>query len=120
MNTPPPSPLCPRRAEELEAAAASLRRQGQLGQALRALEASLQLHARAFGERSDGAAACRRQIADVCNSLGMQLLQRDDFTGCHALLKRAQARAAADESMTAITLNNLACYHRRRGHLKVS
>lgn len=55
------------------------------------------------------------QVADVCNSLGMQMLQRDDFAACHALLKRAQARAYADPPMTAISLNNLACYHRTPG-----
>ena len=48
------------------------------------------------------------------------MLQRDDFVGCHALLKRAQVRGQGDRAMFAITLNNLACYHRRRGHLKVA
>ena len=107
-------------AAQLEQQAADLRQRGQLSQALRALEEALARRCRARGERSEEAAACSRQVADVCNSLGMQLLQRDDFTGCHTLLKRAQARASADASMTAITLNNLACYHRRRGHLKVA
>ena len=110
----------PYSAAELEHAAATYRRSGELGQALRALEAALAQHVRAFGERSEVALECARQVADVCNSLGMQMLQRDDFVGCHALLKRAQARGMADRAMLAITLNNLACYHRRRGHLKVA
>ena len=107
-------------AVELERAAAQFRRQGELGQALRALEAALAIHCRLQGERSDVAVECSRQVADVCNSLGMQMLQRDDFVGCHALLRRAQARGQGDRAMFAITLNNLACYHRRRGHLKVA
>jgi Ca2+-binding EF-hand superfamily protein/tetratricopeptide (TPR) repeat protein len=107
-------------AVELERAAAQYRRQGELGQALRALEAALAIHARVHGERSEVAVECSRQVADVCNSLGMQMLQRDDFVGCHALLRRAQARGQGDRAMFAITLNNLACYHRRRGHLKVA
>ena len=101
-------------------AAADFRRAGELGQALRALEAALATHVRVHGERSDVAMECSRQVADVCNSLGMQMLQRDDFVGCHALLRRAQARGSSDRAMLAITLNNLACYHRRRGHLKVA
>jgi Ca2+-binding EF-hand superfamily protein/tetratricopeptide (TPR) repeat protein len=107
-------------AAELEHAAVDYRRQGELGQALRALEAALSIHCRVQGERSAAAVECSRQVADVCNSLGMQMLQRDDFVGCHALLRRAQARGQHDRAMFAITLNNLACYHRRRGHLKVA
>ena len=110
----------PYSAIELEQAAAQFRRQGELGQALRALEAALAIHSRLHGDRSDVAVECSRQVADVCNSLGMQMLQRDDFVGCHALLRRAQARGQGDRAMFAITLNNLACYHRRRGHLKVA
>ena len=110
----------PYTAVELENAAANFRRQGELGQALRALEAALADHSRVHGERSEVAIECSRQVADVCNSLGMQMLQRDDFVGCHALLRRAQARGQGDRAMFAITLNNLACYHRRRGHLKVA
>ena len=110
----------PYTAVELENAAANFRRQGELGQALRALEAALAYHSRVHGERSEVAIECSRQVADVCNSLGMQMLQRDDFVGCHALLRRAQARGQGDRAMFAITLNNLACYHRRRGHLKVA
>lgn len=107
-------------ARELEQAAAGFRRQGELGQALRALEGALAIHNRMLGQQSEVAVDCSRQVADVCNSLGMQMLQRDDFVGCHALLKRAQARGQGDRAMYAITLNNLACYHRRRGHLKVA
>ena len=107
-------------AHELERAAVGYRRQGELGQALRALEGALAIHSRLHGPTSDVAIECSRQVADVCNSLGMQMLQRDDFVGCHALLKRAQARGQGDRAMYAITLNNLACYHRRRGHLKVA
>ena len=69
----------PYSASELEQAAANFRRQGELGQALRALEAALASHVRVHGERSDVAMECSRQVADVCNSLGMQMLQRDDF-----------------------------------------
>ena len=105
---------------ELERAAAMYRRQGELGPALRALENALAIHSRMHGAGSDVAIECSRQVADVCNSLGMQMLQRDDFVGCHALLKRAQARGQGDRAMYAITLNNLACYHRRRGNLKVA
>ena len=107
-------------ALDLENAAALYRRQGELGHALRALEAALAIHVRVHGERSDVVVDCSRRVADVCNSLGMQMLQRDDFLGCHALLRRAQARGQGDRAMLAITLNNLACYHRRRGHLKVA
>ena len=90
-----PSRCAPPLVTKLERAAAQFRRQGELGQALRALEAALAIHCRLQGERSDVAIECSRQVADVCNSLGMQMLQRDDFVGCHALLKRAQARGLA-------------------------
>lgn len=63
----------PLSASELEQKAAHYRRQGELGQALRHLEAALAMHVRVHGERSDIASECSRQVADVCNSLGMQV-----------------------------------------------
>ena len=107
-------------ATELEQEAIAFKRQGDLGQVVRALEAALVSHSRVHGAGSDTALECGRQVADVCNMLGMQLLQRDEFESCQSMLKRAYVRGVHDPAMHAITLNNLACYNRRRGHLKVA
>jgi tetratricopeptide (TPR) repeat protein len=44
-------------------------------------------------------------------------LHRGDFVNAHAFLRRAHECKHRDQGLLAVTLNNLACYRRRRGHL---
>jgi len=131
-------------AQELEEMAAGHRRQGELWQAMRELEGALALRIRTPGPRgqsgtgyrvqgtpgprsqsglggqSPAAVECGWNLADVCNTLAMQLLHDNDFAGCCTLLKRAQAYGQANHALYATTLNNFACYHRRQGNLRLA
>ena len=105
---------------ETEAYAFGLVEAGRLVEALTMLEAALTHYRRQLGNTSAEALRCSRAAADVCNSIAMQLLQRDEFVECLRLLKRAEVLSRNHRPMLAVTLNNLACYHRRRGQPKTA
>ncbi|KAL1520904.1 hypothetical protein AB1Y20_022465 [Prymnesium parvum] len=127
---PSTSPSRPSRSEAqadpcgMEASAFQLVGQGRLAEALPMLEEALMLYQRQLGSTSPEALRCRHAAADVCNSVAMQYLQQDAFNECHRLLKRAEAYCRSHRPMLApmlaVTLNNLACYHRRRGQSKTA
>ena len=134
-NTGPPSPQsalpatprlptredgAPLSAPDLEELAASHQRDGRMFEAQHALERALLLHKRERGMESAEVFRCSRQVADVSNSLAMQYLQQDAFAACLMLLKKAEALASRHKPLLAITLNNLACYYRRRGQPKMA
>eukprot|EP00908_Phaeocystis_cordata_P008721 Transcript_19417.p1 GENE.Transcript_19417~~Transcript_19417.p1 ORF type:complete len:535 (-),score=269.20 Transcript_19417:110-1714(-) len=50
----------------------------------------------------------------------MQYLQQDAFAACLMLLKKAEALAGRHKPLLAITMNNLACYYRRRAQPKMA
>ena len=54
----------------------------------------------------------------MSNTLAMQYLQQDSFAAALHLLKKAEALAGRHKALLAITLNNLACYYRRRAQPK--
>ena len=105
---------------ETEAYAFGLVEAGRLVEAHSMLEAALTHYRRQLGNTSAEALRCSRAAADVCNSIAMQLLQRDEFVECLRLLKRAEVLSRNHRPMLAVTLNNLACYHRRRGQPKTA
>lgn len=124
----PPSPRLPVRedgfpmtAPELEDLARGYQHEGRIFEAHHAYERALQLyrrHDRECGMESVEAARCAKQVADVSNSLAMQYLQQDSFAAALLLLKKAEALAGRHKALLAITLNNLACYYRRRAQPK--
>lgn len=59
-------------------------------------------------------------VADLCNSLAMQRLSLDEYDDAKALLRRAEKISEPASSLRAITYNNMACIHRRQGHLRTA
>lgn len=106
---------------ELAKHAAEMQAAGKLPQAIVALEKVLALQ-RGRSPSSAESAASASRCADLCNSLGMSMLQQDLFVDSLKQLKRAEtfAHEARHRPLIAVTLNNLACYHRRRGQPKVA
>lgn len=135
LNNGPPSPQSalpptprlptgedgvPLSAHELEELAATYQHDGRMFEAQHALERALLLHKRERGMESAEVFRCSKRVADVSNSLAMQYLQQDAFAACLMLLKKAEALASRHKPLLAITLNNLACYYRRRGQPKMA
>ena len=123
----PPSPRLPTRddghplsAVELESLARDWQQEGKMFEAQHALERALQLYRKQYGIDSAEVFRCSKQVADVSNSLAMQYLQQDAFAACLMLLKKAEALAGRHKPLLAITMNNLACYYRRRAQPKMA
>jgi len=119
---------CEQRCQQHEEEAEELRQQGKSIEALRKLEEALVLARRLQrGGSADGGenAVWRvcKQIAAMCNTVGMSFLQRGKEEQCMELLRRAvdlteTPSITADEEparvkLRAITYNNIGCYFRK-------
>ena len=81
--------------------------------ALELMETALILREQLYGAQSEEVHTSCREVADVCNSLGMLYLQKEEMGACLQLQRRAEATSVNRTDMLAITSNNLACYYRR-------
>eukprot|EP00742_Colponemidia_sp_Colp-10_P001835 GILJ01001964.1.p1 GENE.GILJ01001964.1~~GILJ01001964.1.p1 ORF type:complete len:357 (+),score=66.01 GILJ01001964.1:139-1071(+) len=84
------------------------------------MEKGLVLRRNAFGIDSDQVWTACRQVAELCNLLGVHYLQQENFDLAFDLLKKAEILSDRHESGKAATYNNLACYYRRMGMLRAA
>jgi tetratricopeptide (TPR) repeat protein len=105
----------------LESQAAELQQAGLTDEALGLLEQAVRSR-RKSGSRAMSARLRHtlHAVADLCNSLAMQRLSTSDFYEAKVLLHRAEGISERESSLRAITYNNLACLHRRQGHLRTA
>lgn len=96
------------------------REKGDQQQLLSHLEKGLYLNRRLYPEASEEVAAACRRLCEACNVVGQSLLGQEHLKGAHELLKRAEEVAERNPRDKAITWNNLACYYRRVGKLRVA
>lgn len=105
---------------KLDALSESLQREGKLLEALTAMEKGLILRGHIFGIDSAEVSAACRAVAEVANYIAMTLLQQDAFDVALELLKKAEVLSERLPAVRAVTLNNLACYYRKRGKLRTA
>lgn len=103
---------------ELEERAAALQQAGRTEDALACLEEALRAR-REEGQRGSSP-RLRHLVADLCNSLAMQRLSTDEYDDAKTLLGRAEGVSEPASCLRAITYNNMACVHRRQGHLRTA
>jgi len=96
------------------------RQKGDQQQLLSHLEKGLYLNKRLYPEASEEVTAACRRLCEACNVVGQSLLQQEHLKGAHELLKRAEEVAEKHPRDKAVTWNNLACYYRRVGKLRVA
>jgi tetratricopeptide (TPR) repeat protein len=96
------------------------RSKGDQQKLLSQLEKGLYLRRRLYQEASEEVAAACHRLCEACNVVGQSLLQQEHLKGAHELLKRAEEVAERNPRDKAITWNNLACYYRRVGKLRVA
>ncbi|KDO25916.1 hypothetical protein SPRG_08857 [Saprolegnia parasitica CBS 223.65] len=102
----------------LDAQCTALQEAGNYTQALEVMEKGLILRQHFFGSDSDQVRAACKTVGDLCNLLAMTFLQQENFPIVLELLKKAEILTETNPAGRAVTLNNLACYHRRLGHLQ--
>ncbi|CAG9310442.1 unnamed protein product [Blepharisma stoltei] len=106
--------------EKIDERVQELRKNGSSLEALELIEQSLEIRKEVFGLESEEVKACYRQLCEMCNQLATEYLQREDFHLALDLLKRAEALCGKDEVAKVKTLNNLACYYRQSGKLRIA
>lgn len=107
-------------ADELQRLGAEMQAEGRLLEAMQAYDRALALVRREQSAESTEVLMLSRQVADLANSLAMQYLQQDGFAACLHLLRKAETLCGRHKPLHAITLNNVACYYRRRGQPKMA
>lgn len=94
-----------------------LQEEGKYAEALTCMEKGLVLRQHFFGSNSTQVWDACKTVGYLCNLLAMTYLQQEDFPIVLELLKKAEILTERDQHGRAVTLNNLACYHRRQGNL---
>ena len=105
---------------QLDEKSVRLQKEGRYLEALKCLERGLVLRQHFFGVNSDEVWQACKIVGELCNLLAMMYLQQGDFKMTEKLLKKAEILHQNDDAGRAVTNNNLACYHRRRGKLNLA
>lgn len=103
--------------QRLDIKCTQLQQEGRYTEALECMEKGLVLRQHFFGAESDEVWTSCRTVGDMCNLLAMTYLQQGNFRVVLELLKKAEILTERYPAGRAVTLNNLACYYRRRGKL---
>lgn len=61
-----------------------------------------------------------KEVCEITNTLAMMYLNKDDYDVSLKMLQRAQVLCESNDQAKAITYNNIACYYRKIGKLKVA
>jgi len=97
-----------------------LQQDGELLEALQAMEKSLILRGHIFGLNSLEVTGACKSVAEMCNYLAMTYLANDDFARVNEFLKKAEVLTERHKAVRAITYNNFGCYYRKRGKLRTA
>jgi len=102
-----------RQAEELVQASKYI-------EALDAMEEALNIRLEVYGETSDEYYKTADKLCELCNMLSMLSLQKEKFEAVVEFLRKAESLAQNSLDLKAITYNNMACYYRRIGKLRIA
>lgn len=91
------------------------KKQNKMLESLEYAEKALILRGHVFGLDSEQVTHGCKQLCEMCNYLAMIYLQQESFDLTLDLLNKAEVLSEKLPLSRAITLNNLACYHRKRG-----
>ena len=103
--------------ERLDEASTQLQNDGNFLGSLECIERGLLLRQHLYGPNSDEVKHACVTAGELCNLLAMKYLQQEEFNITLELLKKAEILTERDPAGRAATLNNFACYYRRKGKL---
>jgi tetratricopeptide (TPR) repeat protein len=61
-----------------------------------------------------------KDLSDSLNGVALRYLQSEDLEAAYGLLRKAEVLTGNDDLISAVTYNNLACYYRRKGRLRIA
>lgn len=103
--------------KKIDSESIQLQQEGRYTEALECMEKGLVLRQHFFGSDSKEVWDACKTVGELCNLLAMTYLQQEEFPTVLELLKKAEILTEKDLPGSAVTLNNLACFHRRQGNL---
>ena len=106
--------------KSLEERAKQLKSEGKFLEALEVMEQSLAHGRTQFGPESEQVRRTCIQLCELCNIIATNYLQREDFQYALDLLKRAELLCEYDDQSKSRTFNNLACYYRKIGKVRIA
>jgi tetratricopeptide (TPR) repeat protein len=80
------------------------------------LEHRMELH----GPNSASVLQQCKDLSDSLNGVALRYLQSEDLEAAYGLLRKAEVLTGNDDLISAVTYNNLACYYRRKGRLRIA
>jgi len=98
----------------------ALIQEGKYLESLDAMEEALHLRRNYFGETSDEYYKTSEKLCELCNMLSMIFLQKEKFEATLEFLRKAEQLARNSLELKGVTYNNMACYYRRIGKLKIA
>jgi len=84
------------------------------------LEEAFKLKKEVFGLMSPEVSYTCKQLCEICNILAVFFLKKDEIEKAYDLLRKSEVLSERSEQGKAMTYNNLACYYRRVGKMRVS
>jgi tetratricopeptide (TPR) repeat protein len=87
-----------------------------LNQCPQSLEHRMELH----GPNSASVLQQCKDLSDSLNGVALRYLQSEDLDAAYGLLRKAEVLTGNDDLISAVTYNNLACYYRRKGRLRIA
>ena len=64
--------------------------------------------------------ATAEKLCELCNLIAMIFLQKDKYDACLEFLKKGEILSQKSKKFKALTYNNLACFYRRTGKLRIA
>jgi hypothetical protein len=61
-----------------------------------------------------------KDLSDSLNGVALRYLQSEDLDAAYGLLRKAEVLTGNEDLISAVTYNNLACYYRRKGRLRIA
>jgi len=98
----------------------TLIQEGKYLESLDVLEEALQIRKEFFGDTSDEYYKTAEKLCELCNMLSMIFLQKEKFDATLDFLKKAELLSQNSFELRAVTYNNMACYYRRIGKLRIA
>jgi len=98
----------------------TLVQEGKYLESLDVLEEALDIRKNFFGDTSDEYHKTSEKLCELCNMLSMIFLQKEKFDATLDFLKKAEILSQNSFELRAVTYNNMACYYRRIGKLRIA
>ena len=94
--------------------------EGKYFEAIELGEQALERSHKLTGQNSKRTRSILDKLADLCNMVGMILLQQQNMKLSHELLKKAERYSKKSLEKRSLTFNNLACFYKAEGKMRVS